>query len=249
MRLAASTLSAPSGRIKLIRPLPALVAAAHGTRSRPGAAMVDAVLDKVRARRPDVDASAAYVDVIAPSLATVLDRLARPAVVVPVLLSGGFHVRVDIPAVLARRPGVVATDALGPDPLLAQAMADRLAEARGGGRAATQVVMVAAGSSDPAARADIDVAASQLARRLRRPVTAAVLSGPGATLAEAVAGAPAPPDVAAYLLAEGFFADTLRAQGAALGLPVVADPIGPHAAVADLVLARYDAAVPARGTG
>jgi sirohydrochlorin ferrochelatase len=45
--------------------------------------------------------------------------------------------------------------------------------------------------------------------------------------------------VATYLLAEGFFADQVRA--AAPGLPVTA-PIGAHPAVVDLVWRRYDEA-------
>jgi sirohydrochlorin ferrochelatase len=45
--------------------------------------------------------------------------------------------------------------------------------------------------------------------------------------------------VASYLVAPGAFHDAVRATGAA----VVAEPIGAHPAVAEVVLRRYDAAV------
>jgi sirohydrochlorin ferrochelatase len=54
---------------------------------------------------------------------------------------------------------------------------------------------------------------------------------------------PAPVAVATYLLAEGLFLDKLRS--AAEGVAAVAEPIGTHPALVELVLARFDEAVTA----
>ena len=76
---------------------PALVVCAHGTRNRSGAAVVDALVAEVADRRPALTVRAAYLDVQQPDLATVLTGLGdAPTVVVPLLLSAGFHVHVDI---------------------------------------------------------------------------------------------------------------------------------------------------------
>jgi sirohydrochlorin ferrochelatase len=56
----------------------------------------------------------------------------------------------------------------------------------------------------------------------------------------------APVRVATYLLAEGQFVDTLRA--AAAGLGTVAEPLGPHPAVVELVWRRYDELLAGEGS-
>jgi sirohydrochlorin ferrochelatase len=97
------------------------------------------------------------------------------------------------------------------------------------------VVLAAAGSSDPAWRADIAGVAAQLGAHvayasgteLRVPDVVARLREQGARRIA----------VAAYLLAEGLFYRSLHRAGAdAVTPPLCADP-----AVVDLVLARYDA--------
>ncbi len=203
---------------------------------------MEEIVTAVRRARPALPVALCFVDVIRPSLADVLTGLVEPAVVVPVLLSGGYHVRIDIPSVLAGRPEVVTAPALGPDPRLADALAGRLAQAGRDPISGRRVAMIAAGSSDASAGADIDVAAAQLSSRLGCEVTAGMLSGPGPTLADIVAAAATPVDVAGYLLAEGFFAERLRADAAALGVQVVAGPIGAHPVLTELILARYDTA-------
>ncbi|MCW2525815.1 MAG: cobalamin [Pseudonocardiales bacterium] len=152
--------------------------------------------------------------------------------------------RVDIPAVVASRPEVVVGAPLGPDPSLAVALADRLAEARGSRPLPDVVVLVAAGSSDPLARADVDVAAADLSSLLGVEVIVAVLSGPGSRLVDVfTARAAASLEVATYLLAEGFFYERMRADVLSLGIPVVSSPLGTHPAVVSLVLSRFDSAL------
>jgi sirohydrochlorin ferrochelatase len=222
-----------------------LLIAAHGTKSRAGSATTAALAAAVAVARPDVDVSLCFLDVARPSLADALGVHSGPIVVVPLLLSSGFHVLTDIPAVVAGHPDVRVARHLGPDPLVIEAVLDRLAAARGPAAVAVATtLLVGAGSSNPAAAGELRTAASRLAERLGRPVSLVTL---GEDVRAALSAAPAPVEVATYLLAEGQFVDTLRAAAAAAPGPVtVSDPIGAHPALVALVLARYDDACAGR---
>jgi sirohydrochlorin ferrochelatase len=220
-----------------------LLIAAHGTKSRAGSATTAALAAAVAVARPDVDVSLCFLDVARPSLADALGVHSGPITVVPLLLSSGFHVLTDIPAVVAGHPEVRVARHLGPDPLVIEAVLDRLAAARGPAAVAT-TLLVGAGSSNPAAAGELRTAASRLAERLGRPVSLVTL---GEDVRAALGAAPAPVEVATYLLAEGQFVDTLCAAAAAAPGPVtVSDPIGAHPALVALVLARYDEACAGR---
>lgn len=223
---------------------PTLVAVAHGSRTPAAQASVLALLDAVRAARPGLRAREAYVELAAPSLPDVLRATAREdVVVVPLLLGSGYHIAHDVGGVAAAyREDVPVAAALGPDPLLTEALAARLAEAEGGaGRG--PVVLAAAGSSDPRAHRDTEAAARMLAGRMGRPVLPAYASGPGLRVADAISALRAEGrdrvSVATYLLSPGRFASKVRACGA----DAVGAPLGAHPALARLVLARYDAAL------
>ncbi len=220
------------------------MATAHGTRSGAGLATVAALVEQVRRTRPGLDVRTAFVDVAEPFLADVVAAVDGPLVVVPVLLSRGYHVRVDIPQALAGRPAATATPALGPDRAVSHAMAERLAAARAPGvPAGAQIVLVAIGSSDPDAAEDLAVAAADLAALVHTPVQAAVMSGPGVPFADAISGHDAGTvDVVPYLLAEGVFYDRLVAESGLLGVVTVGHPVGAHPALVELILARYDRA-------
>jgi sirohydrochlorin ferrochelatase len=221
--------------------LPALLAVAHGTREPSGAAAVESLAEAVRRRRSGLDVRTAYVEIAAPSIEEALATLDRPVVVLPLLLASGYHDKVDIPRSLrAVRPGGILGRVLGPDPLLAEALLDRLHAA--GWRRRDAVVLGAAGSADPEALTAAEAQAHLLAVRADGPVLAAYASAARPSVGEAVAqlrrsGAERVA-VASYLLAPGFFHDRLAAAGADL----VSAPLGDHPAVVDLVLARYDQA-------
>jgi sirohydrochlorin ferrochelatase len=229
---------------------PPLIAVAHGSRDPRAAATVEAVLDEVRLRRPDLDVRAAYLDHAAPTLGQALRGLAT-AVVLPLLLTEAYHSRVDIPAVLAEaaarapRLRVHRGTTLGPHPLLVTALERRLAEA--GVRAGapdTAVVLVSAGSSDARANAVVARMARSWSRdRSWWSVTAAYASAAAPTPEEAVrrlrrAGAPRVV-VAPYLLAPGLFADKIRESSLAAGADVVADVLGPAPELATILLERH----------
>ena len=102
--------------------------------------------------------TAAFVDVQPPTVVDVVAELGgsgRAAVVVPLLLSGGYHVHVDIAGAVAGSADAVAARPLGPDPRLVEVLRDRLGAAGADRRdPATAVVLAAAGSSDPRSVAD-----------------------------------------------------------------------------------------------
>ncbi|WP_405709530.1 MULTISPECIES: sirohydrochlorin chelatase [unclassified Streptomyces] len=228
---------------------PALLAVAHGTRDPAGIATYRALLDLVRAQRPGLTAHLSFLDLAPPTPAQVLAVPRGPVVLVPLLLNTGYHVTVDLPAVRAAapHPDVRQAAPLGPDPLLATALADRLAEAgrtaSGHGPSAPDaVVLAAAGSTDPTAGADTEVMAALLRQRLGRPVVAACLCANAPSPAEAVRSLRAAGHrrvaVARHLMAPGHFAR--RAQEA--GGCFVSAPLGAHPDVARLVLKRFDEA-------
>jgi sirohydrochlorin ferrochelatase len=233
---------------------PTLLAVAHGTREAEGVATTEALVARVRALRPELRVERCFLDLVAPSLPEALAGLRGEVVLVPLLLGAGYHVRVDIPAALAEAPHLRArvARALGPDPLLAEALTDRLGEA--GWRTRSRpgaLVLAAAGSTDPAANADTVAMAALLRDRLPggSAVVPAYLCAAGPTPAEAVAALRAQGHervaVAEYLLGPGFFARRAARSGAC----VTSAPLGAHDALARLVTLRYDEAAADRRRG
>lgn len=216
---------------------PVVVLVAHGTGDPLGRAVLDGLRDAVAASLPDAEVRLAFVDVIAPRPAEVLVGTSG-AVLVPLFLAGGHHVTVDVPDAVAGADGARATSALGPDPLVVEALADRVLALEPSPRA---VVLAAAGSSLAAARADVDVAAARLAERLGCPVSAAFLSGPGTTVPEAIEAASARAGgvvgdvvVASHLLAPGHFHGRAARIASEQGVRCT-DPLGVHPSIVDLV--------------
>ena len=214
-----------------------LIAAAHGTADPRGIREVYQLVRLMARRRPDVPISLGFVDVDVPALPGLVGRVvanSNQAVVVPLLLSGGYHVHVDVAAEADRYPGRVrAASALGPDPVLVEILADRL----GNLDRVDHVVLAAAGSSDPRALADCVETAAMLATRVDRPVSVGYVSGAGERLASVLSRTPGRVAVATYLLAPGFFADLVRRMS--VGHPVTR-PLGADPRLADLAVRRYD---------
>jgi sirohydrochlorin ferrochelatase len=216
---------------------PRLLVTAHGTESVAGSATTTALVAAIAAAAPDVPVELCFLDVVVPSLTQALDAADGPTVVVPLLLSTGYHVQTDIPAIADGRPRVRVARHLGPDPLVVSALVDRLripADADVDADARVSTVLVGVGSSRPEARPELDTARKRLVARLASPVQAMTLfEDVAATLVQL----PPPVRVASYLLAEGRFHDRLLA--AADGRADVSPPIGAHPRLVELVLARY----------
>ena len=158
-----------------LRGSPILVACAHGTRNATGRRLIAELALAARDLRPGLVTTAAFVDVQPPTVADVVAGLAgdgRPSVVVPLLLSGGYHVHVDIAGAVADAASAVAARPLGPDPRLVEVLHDRLLQAGADPRdPLTAVVLAAAGSSDARSVADVEDTADLLQRSWAGPVT------------------------------------------------------------------------------
>lgn len=231
-------------------PAPALIACAHGTDNPQGRREIDTVRAQLQSLRPDVEVLEAYVDVQEPDLVDVVGSLpqGRTAVIVPLLLSVGYHVKVDIARAAAGRPGTVAALPLGPDAQLAHLLQRRLVEAGVAGEDA--VVLAAAGSSDPCAAEDVADVLAVLAEGRTGPLRTGFGAKAAPSVRAAVAASregtgPSPVALASYLLAPGYFHDRLAKAGA----DVVSAPLLPSPVIAELALSRYDDAVTQLGSG
>lgn len=215
---------------------PALLAVAHGSREPAARDVNAALLDAVRALDPTLEVRLCHVELDEPLLPVALAELHGEAVVVPLLLSSGYHAAYDVRRV-ADGFGVACAPTLGPDPLLVDALVDRLAES--GSPDAGAVVLAAAGSSDERAARDVETMARALSERIDRPVVAAYVSAVAPSVADAVHSLresnPSGVAVATYLLAPGRLADAVAEQAA----DGVSAPLGAHRSVAQLVLQRY----------
>ncbi|MET7679796.1 sirohydrochlorin chelatase [Streptomyces sp. NPDC005423] len=229
---------------------PALVLVAHGSRDPRALRTVSALAERVRALRPGLSVHLGHIELNAPLLPETLAELGTgEAVLVPLLLTRGYHVKRDIPELAARTPVRARVAApLAPHPLVVETLRDRLVEAGWPTgmdeetRRASAVVLAAAGSRDPDSKVDTQRTADLLADRLGVPVVPAYASAAAPTVSEAVRALAARgrhrTAVASCFTAPGRFA-TQCAEAA----PWIASaPLGAHPAMARLILHRYDRA-------
>ncbi|WP_445162448.1 sirohydrochlorin chelatase [Mycobacterium sp. Dal123C01] len=225
-----------------------LILAAHGTRRPGGVTMIGDLAAQVSGLLgPTV--RVAFVDVLGPTPNEVLSAVGgHRAVVVPAFLSRGYHVRTDVPAHVAAsgHPNVIVTPALGPGGEIARIVADQLMKS--GWRPGDSVILGAAGTSDPIARADLHTTATLLSALTGSRVSLgfAAIGDPHITEAVEMARADGARRVAvaSYLLADGLFQERLRDCGADL----VSRPLGTHPRLARLIANRFRRALPAPTT-
>jgi sirohydrochlorin ferrochelatase len=225
---------------------PTLLAVAHGSKHSAATATIKALATEVERLAPVLDIQVAFVQDAEPSLPAALDAAGPDVVIVPLLLSTGYHLTTDIAgAATAIDTAITAggrlaprvAGPLGPDPLLVTALTGRLAEAAVPD--GTPVVLAAAGSSDPQAAGEVQAQADLLAAERGVQVAVGYAAAGQPTVSEAVAVLRArtgqPVAVATYLLAPGLFYDRLAQSGA----DWVTAPLGAHPAVAALIIDRY----------
>jgi sirohydrochlorin ferrochelatase len=202
---------------------PALVLVAHGSRDPRALTTVRSLMARIRALRPGLPVRLGHIELNEPLLPDTLAALGDTrAVLVPLLLSRGYHVKQDIPEMAATARGDIRTAGpLGPHPLLAEALHARLTEAGwpaapdDTARRTTAVVPVIPAYAS-AARPSVPTALRALAARGRHRVA-----------------------VASCFTAPGRFATQCASQA-----PWIASaPLGAHEAMARLVLHRYDQSV------
>lgn len=222
---------------------PALLAVSHGTSDSDGARSIAALVAQVANRLPGVDVREAFVDVQQPDAPSALAGVDGPVVIVPLLLSQGFHVHHDLHGMAAERADAVVTDPLGPDALLADVLATRLDAI---GHPNSPVVLAVAGSRDERSVPDAEGMAALLRDRTGRRIDLAYLAARHPDLPTALAAAP-DAVVATYLLGRGYFFDlAVRHAGEHPITPPLLDDLladrGIPDALVDLVVARYETA-------
>ncbi|MGH3544567.1 MAG: sirohydrochlorin chelatase [Mycobacteriales bacterium] len=234
---------------------PVLLAVAHGSRDPAAAAAHDALMARIHAAAPGLEARLAYVDHVAPSIRRALENCAeqeRSVVVVPLFLSAAAHTKGDIPGAIRQvrqcHPELSVTYArvLGPDPLLLRALCRQLAVA--GVLDSAGLILAAAGSADPDANAEVAKAARLLWewRGGGAPVEYGFASATGPTVAQTADRLRAlgyhEIAVATYFMAPGRLPH--RAWQQAGAVPASAT-LADTPEVAQLVLQRYAEAVAA----
>ncbi|MBA2953096.1 sirohydrochlorin chelatase [Nocardioides sp. MAH-18] len=234
---------------------PALVALAHGSRDPRSAATIKALVDEVKAMRPDLKVETAFLELSKPSFQTVVDRLVKAGheeiVVVPLLLTEAYHATVDVPQAIAeatqRHPGlqVRATAVLGLEPRFLEVLDVRMREALSASRVREldALVLAAAGSSDPLANQAVARLARVWGARHKLPVVAAYASAAPPAAGEAVRQFRAEGRrhiaVASLFLAPGFLPDRAAELALEAGAVAVSEPLGAHPELARTILARY----------
>ena len=250
---------------------PAIVLAVPGAPCAQSADIAVGIADTVAALCPGADVHAAYAGqgpdglgplldaVMAARAGTLTEELPYAAVVVPLRIAPEDGADAEIArTVAAAGPAVLRTDCLGPHPLLAGGLHDRLAEAglvpgrRISGLSLVTLevgVLVGAVGEDPAVQA-AQTAAVLLTARLGVPVAPVTLTDP-ASVADGVArlheGGARRLAMAPYLVGPEIGQDALAAAATAAGAQC-APPLGAHAAVGQLVTMRYGAALLGQGS-
>ncbi|MGI5454623.1 sirohydrochlorin chelatase [Streptomyces sp. CA-249302] len=230
---------------------PALVVVAHGSRDPRALRTVRKLLDRVREQRPALQVHLGHIELNAPLLPDTLESLGtQEAILVPLLLSRGYHIKRDIPEMAAEsRVHARVAGALGPHPFLVDALESRLIEAGWRTRMdektrrGSAVVLAAAGSRDPESKVDTNRTAQLLADRLGVPVVPAYATTAAPTVQDAIDSLKERGfhrvAVASYFTAPGRFATECAEKA-----PWIASaPLGTHEAMAKLLLHRYDQAL------
>jgi sirohydrochlorin cobaltochelatase len=227
---------------------PPVIGLAHGSRQPGSGAAIERLMTVVGAQL-GVPARAAFLDLAEPTLPAVAAELAesghRRAVVVPLLFTAAFHATVDTPEAIS-----AAGEATGLELVLAPIIGtgndleDVLDAHLATVPEATSLLLVAVGSSNAPANAEVQ----DLARRLglRRGVRAAAAFATCDPRPEAVsAQLPDPSVIVPLFLADGLLLRPLPALAAARGWDLL-EPLGERAA--PIVTERYRAVVAGQAT-
>ena len=234
---------------------PALVALAHGSRDPRSAATITALVDEVRAMRPDLRVEQAFLELSKPSFTTVVNKLVRAGydeiVVVPLLLTEAYHAKVDVPSAvaeaMAKHEGlkIRTTSILGLEASFLEVLDVRMREALKTSRVREldALVLAAAGSSDPLANQAVARLARVWGTHHRLPVTAAYAASAPPATGEAVRAFRGEGRrhiaVASLFLTPGPLVDRATELALEAGAIAVSEPMGAHPEVARTVLARY----------
>ncbi|QUR68231.1 sirohydrochlorin chelatase [Mycobacterium spongiae] len=235
-----------------------LVLTPHGSADPRAAANARAIASQLSRMRRGLDVRLGFCEQNSPSLVDVLTGLSRTraAVVTPLLLANAYHARIDIPrqitscAIADQGIDVAQADVLGEDDRLVSVLRERVTEL-GVSRLDDRlgVLVVAIGTSDPAANARTATVAGKLTVGTRWTATTAFVTRPEPSLHDAVIqlrrNGARRVVIAPWFLAHGTLPDRVQ-QFAHVKDIEMAAPLGAHRWVAQTVLARFDQATARR---
>ena len=235
---------------------PALVALAHGSRDPRSAATIKALVDEVKAMRPDLRVEAAFLELSKPSFTTVVDRLVKAGhdeiVVVPLLLTDAYHAKVDVPSAVAEATGAAPGRAdpgdVDPRPGGAVPRGARPPDARGAARRRGSASSTrwcwprpAPATRSPTRPSPGWPGCGARGTSCRSPRRSPPRSPPAT--GEAVRAFRAEGRrhiaVASLFLAPGFLPDRAAELAIEAGAIAVSEPLGAHPELARTILARY----------
>lgn len=224
---------------------PELVLAGPCPRTRRQRWLLSLLTSSIGRRLPGVDVRFAAVDRGFPRMAEVMYAATAPSVVVPLwLFTSPKLTEILAQSVLLSQAPVTVTAPLGPDPLLAEAMSQRL-RAAGAQRGDTIVITapVAVGSE---AHEDVCRAARLVSARWSgRPVHVGVGADPHSALPPILAALQKPGtrvSIAPYALMPGPWTDRCESLAGACEVAAFGDALVHHPLVPELVARRYEMA-------
>lgn len=248
-------------RISVASDAPALVLAVPGAATGIHRELAGYIAESAAASCPGVDIRIGYLSGETQTLASALPAAAGNgaghsphSVVVPLLAGPHPAIDAEIVAAVSQAPApVLLAGHLGPHPLLAGALHDRLSEVGLARASRARGLSIASGANGvllvidrgPQAVSDAGVTAVLLAARLAVPVAPGSLEDSGSIVAaldrlrEAGASHPA---IAPCIIGPESPLEELDQLGAALGAPC-ARPLAAHPAIAQLVAIRYGEAL------
>ncbi|MBM7050865.1 sirohydrochlorin chelatase [Rothia sp. ZJ1223] len=207
-----------------------VIATSHGTDNVQGRESIDLIrgqlAEALESEFPGrYQIHEAYVDVQAPALDDVVTEFSSDdeVIIVPLLLSTGFHTQVDMQKAADACPATVRiAAALGPSAALAKLQRTRLEEV--GYLGGEPLVMAAAGSSRPDGREAVALQSEVLSTLLSNFTPHGFVAKIDPKIGDVVAEH-APEFISSYLMAPGFFQNLLHKLDGASEDFSVAEPL------------------------
>ena len=236
---------------------PALVLLAYGSRDARATLVVQQYADALRTQRTDLAVCTAFLRHGRTAEQAVSELAARghtEAVIVPLLLTGGRHAAVELPAAVERtrqahpEVRVAVADRLGLRPAWLGVLDERLRTPlrRDGVRELDALVLASAGSSDPAVSAAVGRLARTWSQVHRLPVVTAYAAVTGPSTGEAVRTLRREGRrhvaIGSLFLAPGSMSDRAAELALEAGAAAVSAPLGFDEVMAEQVLHRYQVA-------
>jgi sirohydrochlorin ferrochelatase len=216
----------------------AVILLGHGSPDPRAGIGAAALAGRVADLLPDDEIRLAFLDNTAPTLTEAALTVAAHAdiTVVPVFLSRAYHVKVDVPAEVAKASvainrEITITDPIGPDPLLGPLDAQLPPDA--------PVVLATAGTSDLEAQAAFDALAAAWSARRGTPVLVAYASQAQPDIATAITQVESVGElkaaIARFLLFDGVFPDRIKATA---GDRAISSVLGDEPLLAEIIADR-----------